>query len=255
MRIAVSNQKGGVGKTALSINIAGALNAAGHDVLLTDLDPQGHATEGLGFNDEYESDEPHLGTVLADIDEIDKVNEIVHEHEEMDVLPANLGMFTLETDLTGSMRSRERLEMAFDALSTTYDYIIIDCPPSLGHLTDNALLATQNVLIPALAEGTSIRALEILFDQVDSLEDGYGVDIEYLGLIANRVEQDGEAEDMMEWFRDTLGDRMPIWEVRKRVALKRAWNNGVSIYEHDEECDMLAVFDEVAAHLEAGRDE
>jgi len=127
MRIAVSNQKGGVGKTAVTINVAGALNAAGHDVLVVDLDPQGHATEGLGFYDEYESDEPHLGTVLANIDRMDEINDIVREHEEMDVLPANLGMFTLETDLTGSMRSRERLSMALDELSTAYDYTIIDC--------------------------------------------------------------------------------------------------------------------------------
>jgi len=100
-----------------------------------------------------------------------------------------------------------------------------------------------------------MRALEILFDQVDSLEDGYDVDIDYLGLVANRVEQDGEAEDMMGWFRDTLGGRMPVWEVRKRVVIKRAWNNGVSIYEHDEACDMASVFDGIVSELEAGRDD
>jgi chromosome partitioning protein len=111
------------------------------------------------------------------------------------------------------------------------------------------------VLIPALAEGTSIRALEILHDQVDSLEDNYDVDINYRGLVANRVEQDGEAEDMMGWFDDTLGGQMPIWEVRKRVALKRAWNNGVTIFEHDEKCDMMPVFEEIAGELEAGGDE
>ena len=255
MRIAVSNQKGGVGKTTIAINVAGALADRGNDVLLVDLDPQGHATEGLGFGEAYEDAEPHFGSVMADIDGQERINQIVRQHEEMRVIPSNLDMFTLETELTGAMRARERLTMALDALDPQPDFVIIDCPPSLGHLTDNALLASQHVLIPALAEGTSIRALEILFDQVDSLRAGYDVEIEYDGLVANRVEQDGEADEMMEWFRDAFEGRMPVWEIRKRVALKRAWNNGVSIYAHDEQCDMKVVLDKIAAHLEDVDDE
>jgi chromosome partitioning protein len=116
-------------------------------------------------------------------------------------------------------------------------------------------LACRNILIPALAEGTSIRALEILYDQIDSLEQGYDLTINDVGLVANRVEQDGEAEEMMDWFEDTFAGRLPVWEVRKRVALKRAWNNGVSIFHHDEDCDMETVFEEIAANLEEIDDE
>jgi chromosome partitioning protein len=159
-------------------------------------------------------------------------------------------MFNAEPELTTSMRGRERLSMALSELEHDYEYVVVDCPPSLGNLTDNALLACQQVLIPALAEGTSIRALEILFDQIETIEDGYDVDIADLGLVANRVETDGEATEMMDWFEDTFADRIPVWEVRKRVALKRAWNNGVSIFEHDESCDMEAVFLEIAEHIE-----
>jgi chromosome partitioning protein len=148
------------------------------------------------------------------------------------------------------MRSRERLEMVLDELEYEYDFVVVDCPPSLGHLTDNALLACGNLLVPALAEGTSIRALEILYDQIDSLEQGYETTIREVGLVANRVETDGEAEEMMEWFEATLGDQMPIWEIRKRVALKRAWNEGVSIFAHNEECDMEAVYLDIASYLE-----
>lgn len=248
--IAISNQKGGVGKTTISINLAGALAARGHEVLVMDLDPQGHATEGLGLTAEYEADAPHFGTVLAELEQTDEIGATIREHQEVDVVPANIDMFMIETDLTGAMRSRERLSLAFEALDGHYDYILVDAPPSLGHLTDNALLACGNVLIPALAEGTSIRALEILFDQIATLERGYDAEIDMLGLVANRVEQDGEAEEMMEWFETTVGDRMPVWEVRKRVAIKRAWNNGVSVFAHDEECDMERVFDEIAASME-----
>ena len=249
-KIAVSNQKGGVGKTTTAINVAGALADRDQDVLLADLDPQGHATEGLGLADIYESPEPHFGSALATIDEFSAVSDLVYTQEEFDVIPANVDMFTLETDLTGAMRSRERLQLLFDRLDDDYDFVIVDCPPSLGHLTDNALLACQNVLIPALAEGTSIRALEILYDQIESIEQGYDTQINELGIVANRVEHDGEATEMMDWFDDTFGGQLPIWEVRKRVALKRAWNNGVSIFAHEEDSDMEAKFAEIATHLE-----
>lgn len=248
--IAVSNQKGGVGKTTVTINVAGALAQRGHEVLVVDLDPQGHASEGLGLADEYEWEPPHLGTALGKLNNATQITDVVCEHPEMAAIPSNIDMFTLETDLTGAMRSRERLSLVFDALDNSFDFILVDCPPSLGHLTDNALLACGTVLVPALAEGTSIRALEILYDQIDTLEAGYDTEINAVGLVANRVEQDGEADEMLEWFEDTLGDQMPVWEVRKRVALKRAWNSGVSIFEHGEDCDMQTVFVDIAEHLE-----
>lgn len=250
VKIAISNQKGGVGKTTTTINLAGALAQRGHEVLVMDLDPQGHASEGLGLTEAYEADAPHFGTVLSELEQTDQIGATIHEHQEVDVVPSNIDMFMIESELTGAMRSRERLSLAFESLDGHYDFILVDAPPSLGHLTDNALLACQNVLIPALAEGTSIRALEILFDQITTLEKGYDAEIDMLGLVANRVEQDGEAEEMMEWFESAVGDRMPVWEVRKRVVIKRAWNNGVSVFAHDEECDMERVFDEIAASVE-----
>lgn len=249
-KIAVSNQKGGVGKTTTAINVAGALADRGQDVLLADLDPQGHATEGLGLADVYESSEPHFGSALTTIDQTPSPSDLIYSHDEFDVIPANVDMFTLETDLTGAMRSRERLQILFEEVEYNHDFIIVDCPPSLGHLTDNALLACQNVLIPALAEGTSIRALEILYDQIESIEQGYDTRINELGLVANRVEHDGEATQMMNWFEDTFGGQLPVWEVRKRVALKRAWNNGVSIFAHEEDSDMESEFTDIAAYLE-----
>lgn len=248
-KIAITNQKGGVGKTTIAINVAGALAARNHDVLLVDLDPQGHGTEGLGLQAKYESGSPNLHDVLLDLDDQDQINELIHQHEEFDVLPANIDLFAAESELTTAMRSRHRLQLALDSLNHDYDFILVDCPPSLGQLTDNALLACEHALVPALAESTSIRALELVHGQMATLEQNFDTSIKEIGIVANRVEPDGQSEEMMQWFDDNF-DGIPVWEVRKRVALQRAWSAGVSIHQHSEDCDMEAVFESIATRLE-----
>ena len=249
-RIAVSNQKGGVGKTTVSINVAGALAKRGNEVVLVDLDPQGHGTEGVGMSEVYEQGPPSLYDLLVNLDSDVVIEDLIEKGEEFDVLPSNIDMFNAEPELTTAMRGRERLDMALEGLEVEYDFILVDCPPSLGNLTDNALLGCRNLLVPVQAEGTSIRALEILFDQISTLEEAYGTEIKELAIVANRVEEDNEAKEMMEWFEDTFEGRSPVFEVRKRVALKRAYNNGVSIFKHSESCDMEEVFTDIAKHLE-----
>ena len=248
-RMAISNQKGGVGKTTVAINVAGALNRRGHDVLFVDLDPQGNATEGLGLEAEYEAEPPTLFDALTDHEARDDVDSLVVEHEEMDVLPSNIDMTSVEPELTMAMRGRERLGQVLDEIDADYDVVLIDCPPYLGNLTDNALLAAGNVLIPALAESTSKRALEILFDQVEVLEAEFDTHIQDLGVVANRVETTNEAEQMLSWFEEAFVD-VPVWEVRKRVALQRAFSAGSSIFEFETDCDMESVFEDVAVDLE-----
>jgi chromosome partitioning protein len=248
-KIAVSNQKGGVGKTAVAINVAGALNQRGRDVLLVDLDPQGAATEGLGFLEEYDAQPPSLFEVLTEPEQREEIRDLVVEHEEMDVVPSNIDMTAAEPELTLSRRGGEQLALALQEIEDTYDYIIIDCPPYLGYLTDNGLYAAQNLLIPALAESTSKRALELLFDHVEALELDYEITIDERGVVANRVEETNEAKEMMQWFDDAFPD-VPVWEVRKRVALQRAFSAGSSIFEYDSDLDMADVFLEIAASLD-----
>jgi len=121
----------------------------------------------------------------------------------MDLVPSNIDLFKGEAELVTEMQGRKRLQRAVADVDEGYDFVIYDCPPSLLVLTDSALLAAQNVLIPALAESTS-RALDILFDQIDTLEAEYETSINERAIVANRVEPDGEAEEMMTWFQKPL---------------------------------------------------
>jgi chromosome partitioning protein len=246
-RIAITNQKGGVGKTTVAINLAGGLAKLGHDVLFIDLDPQGNATEGLGLTEAYEPAELTLYDVL--VREHDQLDELLIQHEEMTVVPSNVELFNAEPDLITGLRGRERLLMALDRMNYEPEYVLIDCPPWLGVLTDSALLASNSLVIPALAESTSTRAIEILFDQIDTIEENYETTIATEAVVANRVEQDGESEEMVAWFRETFEPAIPVFEIRKRVALKRAWSSGSSIFEHGEACDMEGVFLELAEEI------
>lgn len=247
--IAVTNQKGGVGKTTVTVNVAGALNQRGRDVLVVDLDPQGNVTEGLGFAEAYDEEPPSLYDVLTDPDQHDQLGGLIKHHSEMDLVPSNVDHHYSERQMHDLDEQTPQLARALDGVASGYDYVLIDCPPSLGYLTDNALYAAENVLIPALAESTSKRSVELLFDHMTSIERAYDVSIRETAVIANRVETNNEATDMVDWFARAF-EGTPQFEVRKRVALQRAHSAGTSLFEYDPEVDMCDVFLDVAAALD-----
>lgn len=249
-KLAVSNQKGGVGKTAIAINLAGALNKRGNEVLFVDMDPQGNATENLGMRRVYDSEPPSLFDVLVDSEQRGRVGELIREHQEMDVLPSNIDMTAAEPELTVARRSGERLAMLLERLEDTYDVIIIDCPPFLGNLMDNALYAAKNIIIPALAETTSKRAFELLFDHVEALERDYQINIADCGVVINRIDvRKKQAGEMIEWIENAFDDS-PVWKVRERAAIQRALAAGSSIFIAESSCDQCVVFKRMAAVLE-----
>jgi chromosome partitioning protein len=274
----VTNAKGGTGKTTVAINVAGALNDRGRDVLFVDLDPQGNATEGLGLVDAYDAEPPTLFDALTGRPEI--LGDLIVEYEEMDVIPASIDMLQAEHELTiadliarsraqgldidphelaqfainvtpETVQSDHALDTLSRALETVsgYDYIIIDSPPFYGKLTDTGVFAAQHILIPALAEATSERAIELLMDQMAAMEHQTGISVKTLGVVANRIETTSEADMMLEWFNAAFPDS-PIWEVRKRVALQRAYSEGNSIFATTERCDMADVFSDIAETLD-----
>lgn len=276
--VCVTNAKGGTGKTTIAINIAGALNERDRDVLFVDVDPQGNATEGLGLVDAYDREPPSLFDVLTDHESRHLINDLIVEHEEMDVLPSNLDLLHAEQELTiahliaqlddpagiealsslainvrpegiDTDHALEALDEAFAELETEYDYIIVDSPPFYGRLTETSIFATQNVVVPALTEATSERAIELLIDQIAALEDLAGITVNTLGVVANRVEQTNEDLMMVDWLNEVFAGH-PVWEVRKRVALQRAFSAGQSIFAYEKAVDMESVFLEIAAEFD-----
>lgn len=170
----VLNQKGGVGKTGLVAGVAGALVEAGRRVLAVDLDPQGHlTTEALGLEEAAEG--RSLAAALTGAYP-GPVSDLVVRHSSspaggvLDVLPAGLDMFTLGRDLDRLPAREVRLARAVESLAQAYDHCLLDCPPALDILSDNALAAADGLVIPVQPERTSVRALRLLLDQVEALE-------------------------------------------------------------------------------------
>lgn len=251
------NQKGGTGKTLSTLMVGGALNQRGADVLLVDLDAQGHLTEAAGHAEEYDRDGLSLHDVLVDLDENDRTGELIRSCEEFDLLPGHVMLFQTPDKLRQEVRPGVRLRRALEAVGDDYDYILLDCPPALNTITTNALVAGRNVVIPAQARQTSIRAIELLVDQIQEVERNYDFDImPPLAVLANEVTQDNEAEEMLEWLEKTFGEVVPVYEIRSRVALQRAMSQShASIFNHDEDADMESVYLDLADHIMGVADE
>ncbi|MWG34042.1 ParA family protein [Halomarina oriensis] len=251
--LAISNQAGGVGKTTTSINLAGALSELGNKVLLVDADPQGTATEGTGFRDLYNQKIPSLHQIMVDPSRTSEVNDIVEHHEEFDVIPANKAMDALKDMLLTQVANSEmRLKIALDELEEEYDFVLIDCPPDLSQILDNALIAAENVLIPVEATRRSIRAIEKMNEEIEYLENSFPGQIEQIrirGIVVNSVEPtpNNDTKEMLEFFNDAP---YPVFEVPERVAIRRAWNNGVSIFQHDDPAQTASARDAYIAIAE-----
>ena len=183
--ISVANQKGGVGKTTTTINLAASIADRGYRVLIVDIDPQGNATSGLGIeNSEIDQD---IYNVL--IDEI-PIQDTIHHTSiaKLDMVPATINLSGAETELISMMARETRLKSALDAISDQYDFIFIDCPPSLGQLSINAFTASDSILIPVQSEYYAMEGLSQLLNTIRLVQKHFNKDLGVEGVLLTMLD-------------------------------------------------------------------
>lgn len=203
--ISMCNQKGGVGKTTSSINLGAALAETGRRVLLVDLDPQGALSAGLGIQS-YELDTTIYNLLVDTSVSVDEV--IVHTHtENLDVIPANIDLSAAEIQLVSEVGREQALYRAIYPVMDRYDYILVDCQPSLGLLTVNALACSDGVIIPMECEFFSMRGLALLTDTMDKVRARLNPRLSLTGILVTLY--DGRtlhARDVMSRLMEAFGD-------------------------------------------------
>jgi len=229
--LALANQKGGVGKTTTAVNLACDLAARGYRILLIDLDPQGNATSSVGL-DKREL-EYTVYDVLVDGTEVDSAV-IQDARPSLDILGANHLLAGAEVELTSLARPQMRLDAALQSARARYDVIIIDCPPSLGLLTINGLVAADDLVIPVQCEYLALEGLTQLINTVDLVKRGLNRRLDILGLVMtmydSRTRLAGEVvRDVARLFPNRIFRSI----VPRTVRLAEAPSHGRSIAEYD----------------------
>lgn len=178
--IAIANQKGGVGKTTTSVNLSACLGELGQRILLIDIDPQGNATSGLGI-DKGKIEKSIYDVLVDDIPIKDTV--IGTEVDNLKVLPATIQLAGAEIELVASMSRETKLKKAIDKIKNEYDFVIIDCPPSLGLLTINSLTAANSILVPIQCEFYALEGLSQLLKTITLIQDNLNQDLVLEGVV------------------------------------------------------------------------
>lgn len=263
-RITFAMQKGGVGKSTTTLNVAGALAAAGNDVLLADCDPQGFSTIQLGYTEYYE--DPDAFTpydALMDIDTMDRGDDLIRHHDEFDLLPSHAKNFNLEKALWNQSRTHERIGMLLDRLETDYDYVLLDAPPNLGPLADGALLAADQLVLVALPDLIATFSIKLLQEEVETLEKNFGTEIPFGAAVVNKVSATSNKieADRLDWFEDYVGEGN-VHTVPETVAIEGAFSQNGTVFNYEPESrhraskaeEVRSVFGGIADRLGGGVD-
>ena len=215
--IAMCNQKGGVGKTTSSINIAGALSQYGRRVLIVDFDPQGAATVGLGIN--ANTVENTIYTALFD-SSMDP-HEVVHHtaFENIDIIPANIDLSAAEVQLVTEVGREQILAGVLRRLTAEYDVIIIDCQPSLGLLTVNALTAADGVIIPVAAEFFALRGVALLMQSIDKVKNRINPDLQVYGVLVTMFTKTLHCEEVLQRIYEAFDDKVFHTVISRSIKL------------------------------------
>jgi chromosome partitioning protein len=229
--IAIANQKGGVGKTTTSVNLAAALALAPKRVLLVDLDSQGNATMGSGV------DKREVAGSTCDVmlEEMHAADVIVRTPEGFDLLPGNNDLTAAEIELMNEPGREQRLRRALETVRDRYDFILIDCPPALSLLTLNALTAADSVLVPMQCEYYALEGLTALLQTIDALKSRLNPALEIEGVLRTMFDvRNNLANAVSADLTAHFGDKVFRTIVPRNVRVAEAPSHGVSIVGYDK---------------------
>lgn len=236
--MALVNQKGGTGKTQSTENLGIGLAAEGKKVLLIDLDPQGSLTISLGYprTDEIPVTVKDIMAKVLSEERIEPGEGILHHKEGVDLLPANIELSGMELSLVNYMSREKVLKEYVDSVKGNYDYVLIDCMPSLGMLTVNALAAADQLVIPVQAQYLSAKGLEQLLQTVSKVRRQINPKLKIDGILLTMVDnRTNYAKDISNLIRQTYGSKLKVYktEIPHSVRAAEISAEGKSIYAHD----------------------
>ena len=231
--IAVVNQKGGVGKTTTSINLSASLAYMGKKTLLIDNDPQGNATSGLGV-DKWTVEKSVYDTLINDIEIMETILPTMMDN--LFICPSNIQLAGAEIELVSQMMRENRLKNAIEPIKKDYDYIIIDCPPSLGLLTLNSLTAADTILVPIQCEYYALEGLKQLMKTVALVQKHLNPTLKVEGVVMTMYDSRTNLSfQVVESVREHFSDRVYRTIIPRNVRLSEAPSHGVPIILYDKD--------------------
>jgi chromosome partitioning protein len=255
--IAVANQKGGVGKTTSTLNLGAALQEAGKSVLLVDLDPQGNLSVAAGIID-IDSAYPSMGDLLA-LAARGRTSSgpgiegaVVKSPSGLDIVPANATLSAAELGLVSALNRESMLAAMLKSVESRYDYILIDCLPSLGLLAINALRAADGIVIPVQADFLAMQGLAQIFETIAAVREQLNPDLNIYGVLLTLVDQrTAHSREVVKVVRSSLDGQVNVFgtEVRLHVALKESAKAGRSILEFDSASPSAAAYRRLAGEV------